>query len=100
MLRYHCGSVGRPPCDATSTTLSPSAMCSNGTVRRCPVFRPVVVTRQIGTPWRSALPTRHLRPSRPPDFRYSQVCTADIVLMIFTVLGRSSPFGFCLSAGH
>jgi hypothetical protein len=51
-LRYRCEFVGSLPCEATTTTRSPSAMSNSGATRGRPLCLPVVVSRQIGTPLR------------------------------------------------
>ena len=57
-LRNQAGERSSPPLDATITSAAPSRTGEvNSTVRRCPVFRPVVVSSSIGI--RSAVhPTR------------------------------------------
>lgn len=87
------GVFGSPPCEATSTTRSPSRRKSRGWVRGKPLLHPLVVTRQTGTPRGKALPILHLPPTRPPVARYTATLNRDASLMIFGTSGESSPWG-------
>jgi len=68
-LSHQIGSRGSPPFDAITTSRSPSSKKTSGTVRRRPLFLPVVVSSRTGSP--TTFP-----PIRPDVSRYSAVWPA------------------------
>src|SRR5262245_24666752 len=86
-FRYHIGFLAARPCDATSTTRSPSRQNSSGLTRASPVLRPIVVSNATGAP------CRNFPPTFPPVRLYSDAVIRDIHLMMNLVYGASRPRG-------